>query len=83
MKKRKNKHKRNRHALLAQRNYLRRKRLKAKKKQKNPNKNARKVEKRLVRGVDQLMRQERANRIKLFNNWKMYYDNRGHPIVLI
>lgn len=49
----------------------------------NPNRYARKVEKTLVRGVDDLMRQDRRNRIKMFNDWKMMFDNKGRQIVLI
>lgn len=77
------KHRHNRHALLAARSFLRHKRLKAKSKSNNEYKNARKVEKKLVHGVNKVMRQGRANRLELFNNWKTFYDNHGRPIVLI
>ena len=38
-------------------------------------KSARQVEQNLVQGVNNLMRQERNNRMRMYNDWKMMYSH--------
>ena len=44
---------------------------------------SKKVEAKLIRGVNNLMRLNRKNRMKMFNNWKQYYSATGIPLNLI
>ena len=53
------------------------------KKRNDANKNSRKVEKNLIQGVNSIMRQERNNRIQMYNDWKNYYDKQGRQNLVI
>ena len=47
------------------------------------NRNSKKVESNLVKGVNKLMKQERKDRIQMFNDWRRYYDAKGRQNIVI
>lgn len=59
------------------------KRIDLKKMRNYQNRNSKKVESNLVKGVNKLMKQERKDRVQMFNDWKRYYDAKERQNIVI